>query len=180
MMTTDTYIQKASDAAAVNRNALTSMLDISLGATQKLLELNGEFVLSLARSDGAMKGDFDFNNPVGLQAQRLERTTEYLRDLNDICLSAQSEIAKLNTQQAENLMQVITTQLDAFAKTDPRNTAAFSEMLKTAFSKTETTYEEMINTTRELTESSLNAALSALQPAARETSRKVASPKKTH
>lgn len=177
-MNTISYMQKASEAAAANGNAFKAMLDISLNATQKLLELNGELVRSLATNDGEAAHEFDFSNQVGLHTQRLERTSAYLRDVSDICLSTQSEIAKLNAEQAANLLQAITIQLDTLAKTDPLDAAGFSEMLKSTFTKTGTTYEEMINTARELTESSLNVALAVLQPAVRETGRKAASPRK--
>jgi len=177
-MNSISYIEKASEAATANGEAFKSMFEISLGATQKLFELNGELVRSFVQRDGSSSGDFDFRNQIDLHKRHLERTSEYLRDINDICLSTQAEITKLNTQRADIVMKTLSTQLDELAKTNPLDATGFSEMLKSTFAKTGTTYEEMINTARELTESSLTAAMTVLQPAARETGRKAASPKK--
>jgi len=177
-MNSISYLEKASEAATANGEAFKTMFEVSLGATQKLFELNGELVRSFVQRDGSSPADFDFRNQIDLHKRHLERTSEYLRDVNDICLSTQAEITKLNTQHADNVIKTISSQLDELAKTNPLDATAFSEMLKSTFAKTGGSYEELINTARELTESSLTAALTVLQPAARESGRKVASPKK--
>jgi len=165
-MNSISYLQKVTEAASDNGEALKAIFDVSLNATQQLVALNGDFVrLFIAGSATPVSGQ-DMHAQMNACTQHIERASEYFRNMNDICIKTQTEIASVNAQRAAEVTQTLVAQIDNLFQGSPMNTSGIVEMLKSTLSNAGTACESIINTSREVAESTLTAATQALQTTA--------------
>ena len=155
------YMQNVSEVANANSEAITSMFEISLRAAQQLGELNGDFVkafVNTARTTG-VSGDID--QRMQAQAKLFERSNEYFRDLTDVISNAAPEIARLNAQRMESVMDLMAEQAKQFSSVKQNGGSNMAELMKTSFFNPTAAYESMFNMTREMLDSSLGAVAKA-------------------
>lgn len=159
--------EKISEVANANGEALKSMVNVALNASEQLLALNlnvlRSYTANIAKptsGNTAEQMTAQFKSP----AKTLELTSDYLRNVSGICLKTQSEFAQLNVERISELNQSVSAMLDDMAKSGPKGTAEVVEQVKSALGSMTEAYENMIRTTSEIAESNLAAASSALEP----------------
>jgi len=181
-MNTLPSVQKMSQAAAENMQAFQSYADIVLNASERLVSLNIEAArtaCSFASSNVPALGDDvrdQLTSRMEVQSKGLEQAADYFRNVNDLCVKTQSEIADLNTRRMNEVTESVQGLLDSFAKSAPNGAADIVSAMKTAMSNATAAYENFVKTSRDVAESNLAAATNALQPivAAGKTPRKAA------
>lgn len=174
MMNTIDYMQKFTQAASDNSEAFKSIFDLSLRATQQMVALNGNFVRNFAGAAADPAKLLDFDAQVSAQAQRLERSTEYLRDMNELCINTQAEIVRQSTQRMREVMDESAEQFASVFSADRFGGSDFAELMRANFHNAGEAFERMLNASREVTESNLAATMTALQPTAVPVARKAA------
>lgn len=178
-------VQNLTDAANANIQTFQSLADIVLNATQRLTTINMEaarsaFALASANSaplfsDGLRE---QITGRVTAQGQGIEQAADYLRNVNDVFLKTQADVAQLSAKRLGESTEMLHALLDNVAKVGPAGTPDMVSALKSALNTANATFENMISTTRELTETNLAAAASALQSTASETASAAKSSKK--
>lgn len=158
-------LQKFAEAASSNSDAFKSIYDVTLAAAQQVFSLNSDLVRSFSDGQTFCRSGLDFRDQTITQTQVLERYSEYFRDLTDILTRTQVEVFKLGSQNADEVIKILSADLDTLFKSFPADSSRYAEMLKTALSTATSTYEKFVDTSRQLTESGLLAASQAGQAA---------------
>lgn len=173
-MTVQPSMQTYIDAANANLETLESLADIAFNASEQLLALNLDAVRSLCQFVSAnaqppvlgedpreqLAGRFD------AQGQGVDQATVYVRNINDLCLKVQSEVAELNARRLAQLSETMISAFDALAKTAPAGGADLVAAMKSTLNNANLAYENLIRVGREVTESNWSVASKALQPIA--------------
>ncbi|NMG75145.1 phasin family protein [Aromatoleum diolicum] len=164
-------VQKLAKAANSNAEAFQSLADIVFGASERLLALNLDAARNLcayasANAVPVFEGDLQeqFASRMSAQGKSLEQAAEYFRSVNDLAIQTQGDIAAFGTQQLTQMSHGVSEFLDNVAKTAPAGSSDFVAAMKTAMSNASAAYENFVKTTRDVTETNLAAANSALQP----------------
>lgn len=156
-------LQKVTEAASANGEAIKSVFDVSLKAGQEAFALNEAFLNSLV-ADAEAPSAFDLERHCGLQTARMERTSAYLSEMGELCVRTQSEIARLNAEHFDKSMRTMLAQFgNVFDPANAMGSPVMAEMLRAYSSSAGSAYENLLNATREFTESSLSAAAEVLQ-----------------
>ncbi len=171
-MNTLPSVQKLTQAANGNIQAFQSFADIVLNASERLVALNIEAARTLCSTATANAAPLTASNDMrdqiaarmGTQGKMFEQAAEYFRSFNDLCAKTQSEVAELNTQRLNEVSGSVHELLDSVAKAGPTGAADIVAAMKAAMNNASAAYENMIKTTRDVTESNLAAASNALQP----------------
>lgn len=169
-MNTLPSVQKITQATAESMQAFQSYADIVLNASERLVSLNIEAArtaCSFASSNVPAFGD-DLRDQVAArmetQGKGLEQATEYFRNINDLCIKTQAEIAELNTRRLNEVTESAQSLLDNFAKAGPAGATDIVAAMKTAMTNAAAAYENFVKTSRDVAENNLAAATNALQP----------------
>ncbi|ANQ85910.1 phasin family protein [Azoarcus olearius] len=159
-------LQKLTDAANANGNALKSAFDIGLDASERFVALNFATLRSLSAGYKPLGEDVfeQFSGQFKTPVQGIEQATDYLRNVSDIYVKAQADIARLNSERLNGVSQQVNELLDDVARTGPAGTAEVVGKVKTALNSVTEAYENILRTTREATEHQFAAASNALQP----------------
>jgi hypothetical protein len=165
-MSSATNLQKAVETATANGAAFKSLYEISLNTVQKIYSRNSEFIRAFAEAGAYRKGGLDLRDLAGTYAQYLERSSEYFSEIGDICTTTQTELLKVGAQNAEDLAKNFIAEFEALLQQNPLDNAKFSDWLTSALSTAGTTYEKIVDTSRQITESSLTVATHLGQAAA--------------
>ncbi|NMG73998.1 phasin family protein [Aromatoleum diolicum] len=177
-MNSISYLQKVTEAASDNGEVVKAIFDVSLNATQQLLALNGDFMRSFA-TGSATHSTQDLHEQVGVYMQSFERASEYFRNVNEICVKTQAEIATVSAQRAAEVTQTLVAQVDNLFQGSPLKTAGIADMLKSTLNTAGTACENIINTSREVAESTMTGATQALQTSANASRTSARSARKT-
>lgn len=172
-MTVQPFMQNYIELANANLQAFESLADIAFNTSERLLALNGDAARSLcefasANAQPLVGEDLrdQFNDRVSVQGQGVEQMTAYVRNINDLYLQLQSEVAELNARRLADFSQAMISALDALASNSPAGGADFVAAMKSTLNTANRAYENLIKVSREVTESNWTAASRALQPAA--------------
>lgn len=159
--------EKMSEVAVVNGDALRSMVEVALSASEQLLALNLSMVRSLAARaaelpEGSMLEQMtaQFNVPV----RGFEVASDYLRDASTICFRSQAEVARIDARRVGDVTRVVKSLLEGVAKSGPKGSQEVVEQIESAMSSASEAYENMLMTTSEMAENNLAVAHSAMQP----------------
>jgi phasin protein len=170
-MNTLSSVQKLTQVASGNIEAFESFAQIMLNASERLVALNLDSARSmchLAASSAAPLGGNDmrdqFANRMNEQGKTLEQAAAYVRNVNELCIKTQNEVADLNTRRLNEVSQGMQELLDGIAKSGPAGAADIVAAIKSAMSNASTAYQNLIKTTRDVAETNLAAATNALQP----------------
>lgn len=111
-MTNYPSMQRFATTANSNLQAFQSMAEIMLSASERLAALNVEaarsFCAFAASQTLPINGEELRDRLTGkgngnTQNQGLEQAAEYLRNVNEVCLRTQSEVAELSTQHLNEI-----------------------------------------------------------------------------
>jgi hypothetical protein len=91
-----------------------------------------------------------------------------VRKVNEVLVKTQADVTQLSAKRMSEATDSLHSMLDTMAKSGPAGTADIVAAMKSALNTTSATFENMIQTTREVTESNLAAAANALQTTAHE------------
>lgn len=156
-MSTTNYMQRASEVANANGEAIKSMFEVSLKAAQQLGELNGDLVKSFATTARNVGVSGDINASMQAQAKMFERSSEYFRDLTDVFTNTVPEIGRLNAERMNAVMDMMAEQTQQLSSTKQNGVPDMAALMKSSFFDPTAAYERMFNMTREILDSSLNA-----------------------
>lgn len=128
-MTTHPSVQKFAATANSNLQTFQSLADIVLDASEQLLSLNVEAARSLCAYASTQTLPLDgeelrnrFANGINVNNEHFEQATEYLRNVNEICLRAQSEIAEISTRHISEVSNSMQSLFDEVSKLTPAAT----------------------------------------------------------
>ncbi|MCK9986393.1 MAG: hypothetical protein AzoDbin1_02865 [Azoarcus sp.] len=163
--------QKLAKAANGNIEAFQSLADTILNATERLMALN----IDAARSACAcvsvsaaplVEGDMreQFSSRLAAQNKSLEQAADYFRNVNELFIQTQGEIAAFGTRQFDEAARGLGEFVEHFAHTAPAGTNDFVNAIKTAMSNASAAYESFVKTSRDVAETNLAAASNAMQP----------------
>jgi len=164
-MNSISYLQKVTEAASDNGEVFKAIFDVSLNATQQLLALNGDFLRSFVTA-GTTPSTHDLHEQMSVYMQGFERASEYFRNVNELGVKTQAEIATVSAQRAAEVTQALVAQVDNLFQGSPLKTAGIADILKSTLSNAGTACENIINTSREVAESTMTVATQALQTSA--------------
>lgn len=159
------YLQKMTEVASDNGEAAKAIFEVSLNATQQLLALNGDFVRSFATAK-VSPSTLHLHDQATVYVQNFERASEYFRNVTELCSKTQAEIATVSAQRAAEVTQALAAQVDDLFQGSPLHAAGIADALKSTLSSAGTACENIINTSREVAESTMTAATQALQSSA--------------
>lgn len=164
-------VQKLAKAANSNVEAFQSLAEIAFGASERLIALNLDAARNLCAYAAAtavpvLEGDLheQFASRMSVHGKSMEQAAEYFRSVNDLAIQTQGDIAAFGTQQLTDMSRSVSDFLDNVAKSAPAGSSDFVAAMKTAMSNANAAYESFVKTTRDVTETNLAAANSALQP----------------
>ena len=176
-MNTLPSVQNLTDAANANIGTFQSFAEIVLNASERLTTLNidaARSLFALASANSApLFGEGIRDQIAGrmsMQSQGMEKAAEYVRNVNDVLLRSQADVTQLGAKRMNEMTESLHAMLDSLAKTGPAGSADIVAAMKTALTTANTTFENMIRTAREVTETNLAAAASALQSTVHEAS----------
>ncbi len=172
-------LQRFAEAASANGDAFKSIYDVTLAASQQIFALNNDFFQSFVEGCTVPKSSPDTHELVSMYAQGLERTSAYCRDISDICSKTQVEVFKASSLSADEAAKFFFAEIETLLQSLPVDQSPFSEMLKSAFSNAGSTCEKIIDTSRQMTESSLAVATHAVETAGKSTGPTPRSARKT-
>ena len=170
-MNSVSYVERFTEAANANGEAFRSICDTSLKSVQQLMALNGDFARSLSENGALPLNGFDLREQMSAHTQRMQRAGEYFRELNEICVKVQGEFARVGTELAAEVGKITAAQIGVLFEASPLAASGFAEVFKSSLKDAASAGERMVNTSREITESSMTAALQALQAAPAESAR---------
>jgi hypothetical protein len=172
-------LQRFAEAASANGDAFKSIYDVTLAASQQIFALNNDFFQSFVAGCTVPKSSLDAHELVNTYAQGLERASAYCRDLSDICSKTQVEVFKAGSLSADEATKFFFAEIERLFQSLPMDQSPFSEMLKSVFSNAGSTCEKIIDTSRQMTESSLAVVAHAGQAAGKSAGTTVRSARKT-
>ena len=127
-MTNNPSMQRLAATANSSLQAFRSMVEVMLSASERLAALNVEAARSFCAFAASQK--FPVNGEElrdrlagkgNAQDQGLEQAAAYLRNVNEVCLRTQAEVAELSTQhvnQISNSMNALFGEVGAMMSTE--------------------------------------------------------------
>jgi hypothetical protein len=100
------------------------------------------------------------------QMQSAEQASEYFRKMSEIFTQTQAEVFKRGSQNADEVTKFLFADFETLLKSFPVDQSTLAEVLKSALSTATTTYSKLVDTSRQITESSLKVVSDAGQAAA--------------
>lgn len=171
-------LQKLTDAVNANMQTYLSFAEIVLNTSERLSSLNIDATRSSFKQFSAYatpRPGEGFTQQItarlGEQGHNLEQTLAYLRNVSEVYVQAQNDIADLGSRRLAELSEEFQALIDKAAKSAPVGSSEMVAAMKTALSQASSVYDSLLKTSREVTETHLAAATSALQPIAGTTGR---------
>lgn len=154
-------LQRVAEAASTNGDAVKSIYDLTLKTTQQLFALNNDYFRSCVEGCTTPENGAGTQELMSAYAQGLERASAYFRDASDICSKAQVEIFKASSLSADEAAKFFFAEIETLLQASSADQSRYFEVLKSAFSSASSTCEKIIDTSRQMTESSLAVAVHA-------------------
>lgn len=153
------YMQNASEVATSNSEAIKSIYEVSLKAAQQCAELNAGLVQSFVDNMQKLGQTSDADARMKTQAQLFERGGQYVQELTDVFSNTLPEIARLNSQRMNTVMELMAEQAQqqASAKAKSEGMANLNELMRSNIFNPVAAYENMFKMTREMFDSSLKS-----------------------
>ena len=167
MNVTDT-LQKFSEAAAGQGNAFKSIYEVALKATEQVFSLNTDFARSFFEGAVTHQGGSNYQEQLAAQCRQLESASAYFRDISDVWVKTQVEMFTLGSASAEALSQQLTEQFEQLVDALPADPSKYSEALNSALNAAKKACEKVMDTSRQISGSTLVLAGRAQASDARE------------
>ncbi|MFT3757881.1 phasin family protein [Thauera sp.] len=128
-MTTHPSVQQFTATANASLQTFQSLADTILNASEQLLSLNVEAARSLCAHASAQTLPLDgeefrsrFTNSINVNNEGFEQATEYLRNVNEICLRTQTEFAEISTRHFNEISSSMQSLFNEVSKLTPAST----------------------------------------------------------
>ena len=130
-MTNHPSMQNFANAANASLKTFQSLAEIMLNASEQLTALNVDAARSFyafAASQTLPTNTEELRERVtgkgNTQNQGFEQTSEYLRNVNEVCLRAQAEVAEISTRHLNELSSSMSSLFGEVAKMTPASALA--------------------------------------------------------
>lgn len=160
--------QTLASATHGNMQAFQSLAEIMLGATEQALAINLEAARKLCNGISAVAEPLAVNDlqsqftaRINAQSRAFEQTTAYMRDLAELTLRLQNELAGFGTDRLAEATRDFCELCDKLAHTAPQGSNDFLAAMKEVVTQSSAAYESLLRTSREAAESTLAAASSS-------------------
>jgi cell division septum initiation protein DivIVA len=167
MNVTDT-LQKLSEAAAGQGNAFKSIYEVALKATEQVFSLNTDFARSFFEGAVTYPAGSDYQQQLAAQCRQIESASTYFLNISDVWFKSQAEMFTLGSANAEALSQQLSEQFEHLVNALPADPSKYSEALNLALNAAKNACEKVMDTSRQISASTLVPAGRARAPGARE------------
>ncbi|KAA3651488.1 MAG: phasin family protein, partial [Proteobacteria bacterium] len=161
------YMEKMTEVANGNGQAMQSILDLSLEAMRELGSLNGEFIQALAEETQGAASDTALEAQLRRQAQQVEKGSNYFREVNTVLMKTQADIGKLQIRRMNDLFDSFQRQLGEMVPPTRGASDDMIDALKDGFARASAAYEQAFSLSRDLLDNSMKSMLATPRPAAR-------------
>lgn len=135
-MTSLPHVQQLNETAKNSIEHFVAVADIVLNASEQLVGLNIDAARSaceLASTKAAALASADikdqFSNHVAGQGETFEKAAAYLRNVNEICVKTNAEVAELNARHAGEFAQSVQSLFESIAKFAPVGAFDFASLV---------------------------------------------------
>jgi hypothetical protein len=142
------------EAAGASASAMKEAFDISLKAAKQIGALNSDFAHSLIAGPQAAR-TLDLHEQMQAYSRRVEHSSEHFRNINDILLKTQSELAKLNAQNMSKVLQTLASQLEHGNPIGGIEASKLTDLMRASFVSAGNAYETMFKMTNTLMDTSI-------------------------
>ena len=156
MNLTDT-LQKFSEAAAGHGNAFKSIYEVALKASEQVFSLNTDFARSFFEGAVTHQGGSNYQEQFAAQAKQLELASAYFRDISDVWVKSQVEVFTLGSANAEVFARQLAAQFEQLVNVLPADPSKYSEVLNSALNAAKKACENVIDTSRQISGTTLVA-----------------------
>ncbi len=161
-----TYVSQ--DAVPPGVRTLQSFAELLLSAWERWIAINLDAVRAGSNSASVTLRallDEALRSQMAAYEESVERTSEYMRSVNHLCLDTQAAMAQFNV----DTMMESTSSMPAFlarvgTAAGPQAAHGVLAVMQSAMNNGSMIYERMLQTGRELADSNLAVATHALQP----------------
>lgn len=161
-------VQALANSASGNLQAIQSFADILLNATEQALAINIDTARKLSTSFTAVAEPLAMDNLQGevtarINAQTLaiEQTAAYVRNLSELSLRVQNDLASFGTERIAAATQGFCELCDKLSHAAPQGGTDFIDAMKQVVTQSSAAYETLVRTSREAAESTFAAASKA-------------------
>lgn len=151
-----TYARAITEVAGVSTNAYKQLFDISLDAARQLGALNGDFARSVFDGARAPKA-LDLREQMRAYSRSLDHGSTHFKNVNDILLKTQTQLAKVNAQHMGNILQTLASQLEEGTPAGGVEVSKLAELMKANFKSAESAYETIFKITNTLMDSGIKS-----------------------
>jgi len=148
------YARTMTEAAGASATAFKEAFDISLRAAKQISALNGDFARSLVDGPQATHA-LDLHQQMQAYSRRVEHSSEHFRNVNDILLKTQSELAKLNAQNMSKVLQTLASQIEQGNPVGGIEVSKLADLMKASLASAGNAYETMFKMTNTLMDTSI-------------------------
>lgn len=134
-MTSLPHVQQLNETAKNSIEHFVAVADIVLNASEQLVGLNIEAARNaceLASTKVAALASAEnkdlLSSHVAAQGETFEKAAAYLRNVNEICVKTQAEVAELNARHAGEFAQTVQSLYDSIAKFAPVGAFDFASL----------------------------------------------------
>lgn len=158
-------VQTLASTTHGNIQAFQSLAEIMLGATEQALAINLDTARKLcsglsAAAEPLAHSDVQgqFAAPINAQTQAFEQTAAYVRNLAELSLRVQNDLAGFGTERFAEATRGFCELCDKLAHAAPQGSGDFLAAMKQVITQSSAAYETLVRTSREAAESTLAAA----------------------
>lgn len=162
-MTTPNALEQLNNAAYAGLQTFQQLATIFLDASERLTTLNLDAVRIVA-ADGLPLLAADYRSQEGAQewarvsSAGIDHAAAYLRGLGAVYAQSQVEVAELGARQVDEMTDALHAMLDRVAEAVSPATADVVAAMKSALDNANTAYDKLLQSTRELSATTLASA----------------------
>lgn len=161
------YVSAQNLASTTQKNiqAFQSLAELMLGATEQVLALNLDAARKVCNGLAATAEPLVSNDPqallnarVNAQALAVEQGAAYVRNLTELSLRVQNELASFGTERIGDASRAFCELCDKFAHAGPQGSDDFLAAMKQVVTQSSAAYESFVRTSHEAAASTFAAA----------------------
>jgi hypothetical protein len=158
-MTTPNVVEQLNNAAYAGLQTFQQLATIFLGASERLTTLNLD-VARIAAADGLplLAADYRSQEWARVSSAGIDHAAAYLRGVGAVYAQSQVEVAELGARQVDEMTDALHAMLDRVAEAVSPATADVVAAMKSALDNANTAYDKLLQSTRDLSATTLAAA----------------------
>ena len=158
-MTTPNALEQLNNATHASLQTFQQLATIFLNASERLTTLNLDAARIVA-ADGLplLAADYRSQEWARIGSAGIDHAAAYLRGLGAVYAQSQVEVTELGARQVDEMTDALHALLDRVAETVSPATADVVAAMKSALDNANTAYDSLLQSTRELSANTLEAA----------------------